>query len=66
MSDPRSLKILVADDTDADRLILETIVRKEGHHVFSAKNGLEAVAIFQQERPDIVWMALMLPVKLKI
>jgi DNA-binding response OmpR family regulator len=61
MNDLSSLKILVADDTDTDRLILETIVRKEGHHVFSAKNGLEAVAIFQQERPDIVLLDALMP-----
>jgi DNA-binding response OmpR family regulator len=61
MNDLRGLKILVADDTDADRLILETIVRKEGHQVFSAKNGLEAVAIFKQENPDIVLMDALMP-----
>ena len=61
MNDPRSLKVLVADDTAADRLILETIVRKEGHEVFSAKNGVEAVAIFQQQRPDIVLLDALMP-----
>ena len=61
MNDLRSLKILVADDTDADRLILETIVRKEGHQVFSAKNGLEAVAIFKEQRPDIVLLDALMP-----
>lgn len=61
MNDVRSLKILVADDTDSDRLILETIVRKEGHQVLSAKNGLEAVEIFQQQRPDIVLLDALMP-----
>ncbi len=61
MNDVRGLKILVADDTDADRLILETIVRKEGHQVFSAKNGLEAVEIFKQEHPDIVLLDALMP-----
>jgi len=61
MNDVRSLKILVADDTDSDRLILETIVRKEGHNVFAAKNGLEAIAIFKQERPDIVLLDALMP-----
>ena len=61
MNDVRNLKILVADDTDADRLILETIVRKEGHQVFSAKNGLEAVDIFTQQRPDIVLLDALMP-----
>jgi CheY-like chemotaxis protein len=61
MNDTRALKILVADDTDSDRFILETIVRKEGHQVFVAKNGLEAVAIFEKERPDIVLLDALMP-----
>ena len=61
MTDVNCLKILVADDTDSDRMILETIVRKEGHRVFSAKDGLEAVAIFKQERPDIVLLDALMP-----
>jgi len=61
MKDINCLKILVADDTDSDRMILEAIVRKEGHQVFSVKNGLEAVAIFQQERPDIVLLDALMP-----
>jgi two-component system, HptB-dependent secretion and biofilm response regulator len=61
MTEPRSLKILVADDTDSDRMILTSIVRKEGHDVVSAKNGLEAVEIFKQERPDIVLLDALMP-----
>src|SRR5690606_39028093 len=61
MSESRSLTILVADDTDSDRLILETIVRKEGHRVISAKDGLEAVAAYEQERPDIALLHVLSP-----
>ncbi len=61
MKEINCLKILVADDTDSDRMILEAIVRKEGHQVFSVKNGLEAVAVFQQERPDIVLLDALMP-----
>lgn len=55
------LKILVADDTDTDRLILEAIVKKEGHEVISAKDGLEAVAAFERERPDLVLLDALMP-----
>lgn len=61
MSDVRRLKILVADDTDTDRLILESIVRKEGHAVVSACNGLEAVNVYAKERPDIVLLDALMP-----
>lgn len=61
MNDARRLKILVADDTDSDRLILESIVRKEGHHVVSACNGLEAIQVYATERPDIVLLDALMP-----
>jgi DNA-binding response OmpR family regulator len=61
MSEMRKLKILVADDTDTDRLILESIVRKEGHNVVSARNGIEAVTVFAAENPDIVLLDALMP-----
>lgn len=61
MNDVRRLKILVADDTDTDRLILESIVRKEGHNVVSACNGLEAVEVYLAEKPDIVLLDALMP-----
>ena len=61
MHDDTGLTILVADDTSTDRLILETIVRKEGHRVVSAKDGVEAVALFEKERPDIVLLDALMP-----
>ena len=57
----RRLKILVADDTDTDRLILESILRREGHQVVLACNGLEAVTAFETERPDIVLLDALMP-----
>jgi CheY-like chemotaxis protein/anti-sigma regulatory factor (Ser/Thr protein kinase) len=57
----RQLTVLIADDTDTDRLILESIVKKEGHRVISAKDGVEAVAAFESEHPDIVLMDALMP-----
>jgi len=61
MATNTALKVLVADDTDTDRLILESIVRKEGYEVISAKDGLEAVARFQEDQPDIVLLDALMP-----
>lgn len=58
---PVVLKILIADDTDTDRMILESIVRREGHQVISARNGFEAVAGFRSEAPDIVLLDALMP-----
>jgi len=57
-----SLRILIADDNDSDRLILKTIVKKQGHTVFAAADGAEAVSLFKSERPDIVLLDALMPV----
>ena len=43
---PERLSILIAEDNAADRMLLSTIVRRQGHRVLTASNGLEAVALF--------------------
>ena len=61
MDERKRLKVLVADDTETDRRILETIVRKEGHEVISAADGIEAVSVFDRERPDLVLLDALMP-----
>jgi CheY-like chemotaxis protein len=61
ISQADGLTILVADDTETDRLILETLVRKQGHRVICARDGLEAVEAYQAERPDLVLMDALMP-----
>ena len=56
------LRILIADDNESDRLILQTIVKKQGHTVFAAADGAEAVRLFEEERPDIVLLDALMPV----
>ncbi|WP_447747445.1 ATP-binding SpoIIE family protein phosphatase [Pseudomonas nicosulfuronedens] len=56
------LTVLIADDNAADRLLLSTIVSRQGHRVLTAANGLEALALFAQERPQLVLMDALMPV----
>lgn len=56
------LSILIAEDSAADRMLLSTIVGREGHRVLTASNGLEALALFEQERPQLVLMDALMPV----
>ncbi|CAM3104973.1 fused response regulator/phosphatase [Pseudomonas floridensis] len=57
----KGLCILIADDSPSDRLLLSTLIARQGHRVLSAANGLEAVAIFSAERPHLVLMDAMMP-----
>ncbi|MDP2243853.1 fused response regulator/phosphatase [Pseudomonas sp.] len=59
---PPRLSILIAEDNAADRMLLSTIVSRQGHRSLTASNGLEAVALFEQERPQLVLMDALMPV----
>ena len=58
---PERLSILIAEDNAADRMLLSTIVSRQGHRTLTAANGLEAVALFEQERPQLVLMDALMP-----
>src|SRR5690625_5442789 len=61
MTDKHQLTILVADDTQTDRLILTSIVESEGHRVLSARDGLEELELYERERPDLVLLDVLMP-----
>jgi CheY-like chemotaxis protein len=60
-SQSASRKILVADDNDDIREMLSLLLRMQGHEVFAATNGEEAVMLAQQEEPDLIFMDVMMP-----
>ena len=56
-------KILVVDD---ERTIVETIdelLTWDGHTVLTASNGVSALEILESDRPDIVLLDFMMPLK---
>ncbi len=61
MTDDSPLTILVADDSETDRQILQAIVTRDGHRVISVRDGREAVAAFERERPDLVLLDALMP-----
>lgn len=61
MSERQVLRILIAEDNDSDRMILQAIVRKQGHHVVTAVDGVDAVEQFERERPQIVLLDALMP-----
>jgi CheY-like chemotaxis protein len=53
---------LVVDDVEANRKILEALLKIEGYQTISAENGADAVQKFTDQHPDIVFMDAMMPV----
>lgn len=59
--DNHRAKILIAEDNASDRLLLATLLRRQGHTVVEAADGIEAVALFQRERPELVLLDVLMP-----
>ena len=57
-----SLPILVVDDDQAMRNMLETVLLDEGYSVILARNGKEGLEMVAQQRPALVLLDLMMPV----
>ncbi|MDP4546734.1 SpoIIE family protein phosphatase [Marinobacter sp. MDS2] len=55
------MNLLIAEDSDGDRMILATLLRRLGHQVHEASDGLEAVAVFVKTEPDLVFMDALMP-----
>lgn len=59
---PGSLLFLVVDDDRTNRLILASLLKRQGHRVIEADDGERAVELFGQASPDAVLMDVMMPV----
>jgi len=54
-------KVLVVDDEDAVRELIELYLKKEGFEVIHARDGKEALRLNGEHRPDLMILDLMLP-----
>ena len=55
------LKVMVIDDSKTIRRTAETLLRKEGCEVVTATDGFEALAKISDQRPDIIFVDIMMP-----
>lgn len=60
--DQQEWRLLVADDNADNRLLLTTMLTDIGFQVREAQNGQEAIAIFEQWQPHLIWMDMRMPV----
>ncbi|HPR05898.1 MAG TPA: response regulator, partial [Denitromonas sp.] len=56
-----ALTVLVVDDTSANRNLMAAFLAKLGHEAVFAVDGVEALERFEQRRPDMILMDLMMP-----
>jgi CheY-like chemotaxis protein len=61
MKNTAPAKILIIDDEERNRTLLEVFVKADGHQVIFACNGEEGVSVAAIERPDLILLDLMMP-----
>ncbi len=54
-------KILVVDNHPVILTWMKNLLEKEGHQVFSAGDGLQALEILRSHRPDVIFTDLIMP-----
>ena len=57
----RPYKILVVDDEDSIRTLVQTMLKQEGRQMVVAARGKDAIAVFQKERPDLTILDIDMP-----
>ena len=54
-------KILVVDDQESIRYLLDTVLRRRGHDVLLAAGGRKGIEVFRREHPDVTILDLYMP-----
>ncbi len=62
IADEKDHKLLVVDDKWENRLMLVRTLESVGFKVREASNGREAVDVWQEWQPDLIWMDMRMPV----
>ncbi|SEK79375.1 hypothetical protein SAMN05421666_0053 [Roseovarius nanhaiticus] len=58
---PRALRVLAAEDNKTNRLVFSKMVGDLDIELTFAENGVEAVELYQNVKPDIVFMDISMP-----
>ena len=54
-------RIAIVDDQETNLLVLKKLLQSVGFEPRTANNGLEAIALWQEWQPDLIWMDMRMP-----
>ena len=60
-TDLTGLRVMVIDDSKTIRRTAETLLKKEGCDVLTAVDGFEALAKISDQKPNIIFVDIMMP-----
>ncbi len=55
------IKVMVIDDSNTIRRTAEALLKKAGYEVYTAGDGFEAMSVITDQRPDIIFVDIMMP-----
>lgn len=55
--------ILVIDDDSQICDLLQQVLEKEGHAVYTALNGIEGISLYRQHHPELILLDILMPEK---
>ena len=55
------IKVMVIDDSKTIRRTAELLLKREGFEVVTATDGFESLAMIANQRPDIIFIDIMMP-----
>lgn len=58
----RCFHVLIVDDRQAIRYVTQQLLEKLGHEVRTAKNGVDALEMIDESKPDIVFSDITMPI----
>jgi two-component system, OmpR family, alkaline phosphatase synthesis response regulator PhoP len=54
-------QILIVDDEPDIVILVQRILQKEGHEIIGAKNGIKALELLKELKPDLILLDIMMP-----
>ena len=60
-SPKKNKRIMVVEDSATTRNVIMKMLVKEGYEVVTAKDGIEAVAMYPQTNPDLILLDIIMP-----
>lgn len=55
------MKILIIDDEPLVRRSLGRALKNRGHDIFDAEDGLQGLAMWREQKPDLVFLDVLMP-----
>jgi len=61
MASSSSSLILLVDDSVVNNILMQSILEDRGYSILTVSNGMDALELLKQKRPDLIILDIMMP-----